>query len=1011
MASRSTTKRQKTLTTTPMVRYSHIPHSGSLARSSPTPRMHPPNSPQIQTRKQVNFDQQSSRGSSAAIFDRANSAARTSRVGSNGPLVSVEVAESNCDIQAREENDSLHEVIMAVDLRDKGTVGCCYYVAGEEKLYLMEDVKYGGIEINMTAVKLSVMPTTILLSSRVDETVESYLSQDRGVHESVEGDVERFHLPYILETRPSPEFSFQAGKSKLVKIRLSYESEAQTSFFAPGATDNYGDDVDGEEPGYTRHQGALLKLSTGVDIESRLTIGCAGAVISYLQRRKAVDQLPEGDDSNLAFRISKIAMFNLDGTMFLNSDTLAALQIVQSEVHPQAQNQGPTKTNSGSKEGLSVYGLFQNLARTSQGKAQLRQYFLRPSLKMDVINERLNTASVFLRPENDHALNSIAKSLGQIKNMKTVMIHLRKGISNGQGKGGGIRCGVWSSLRSFAFHTLQVRDVFDEVIGAENLAIRTQVLENFDARQLAHIGTIVSQIVNFSASAEMHRTVVNQGIDDELDVMKQTYDGIEDLLNQTSKNIAATVPAQFSLDLNVIFFPQIGFLISIPLDRNTNRGTYEGGDSEENRWDRIFSTSSRVYFKDFRMRDLDETLGDMYAVICDREIEIVHDLGQQVLKYEDMLNLTSDICGELDSLLALAQGAKVYKYSRPRITRRNMIHIQGGRHPLQELTISSFIANDTVLNGGTSSDTSAQDHEEFVEPTKPLSQKTLPAKDIEAPSMLMMSGPNYSGKSIYLKQIALIVYMAHVGCFVPAESATIGLTDKILTRIATRESVSKFQSAFMIDLKQVALAMSLATERSLVIIDEFGKGTESSDGAGLACGVFEHFLSLGNKMPKVLGATHFHEIFENGFLSPRPSLAFGHMEIRVDMEEAERENQITYLYKYWLRTLQRIVTETFRSFRHGRSASTFGSSCAAMNGINPAIVARAEEIGLLSARGEDLVAVCAKMSIQEDEDLKYAVCIGDKMRFQLFLISDEKIGEDSERLSSRTSSKNGKSED
>lgn len=92
----------------------------------------------------------------------------------------------------------------------------------------------------------------------------------------------------------------------------------------------------------------------------------------------------------------------------------------------------------------------------------------------------------------------------------------------------------------------------------------------------------------------------------------------------------------------------------------------------------------------------------------------------------------------------------------------------------------------------------------------------------------MMSGPNFSGKSVYLKQVALIVYMAHVGCFVPAESATIGLTDKILTRIATRESVTKFQSAFMIDLQQVALAMSLATQRSLVIIDEFGKGTESS---------------------------------------------------------------------------------------------------------------------------------------------------------------------------------------
>ena len=114
----------------------------------------------------------------------------------------------------------------------------------------------------------------------------------------------------------------------------------------------------------------------------------------------------------------------------------------------------------------------------------------------------------------------------------------------------------------------------------------------------------------------MHRTIVNPGVDDELDAMKQTYDGIEDLLNQTSQNIAATVPVQHSLDLNVIFFPQIGFLISMPSDPNTGQGHYEGGEAEDQRWEHIFSTGSRVYYKDFRMRELDETLGDMYALIC-----------------------------------------------------------------------------------------------------------------------------------------------------------------------------------------------------------------------------------------------------------------------------------------------------------------------------------------------------------------------------------------------------------
>lgn len=185
----------------------------------------------------------------------------------------------------------------------------------------------------------------------------------------------------------------------------------------------------------------------------------------------------------------------------MNADTLAALQILQSEFHPQAHNQGPTNTNPGSKEGLSVYGLFQHLARTPQGKHILRQYFLRPSLDMNIINERLNTASIFLRPDNGGPLKSLVKSLGQVKNMKTVVIHLRKGVNGGLSKGGGIKCGVWSSLRSvrknetisnaeygwlimmkFAFHTLQIRDIFSELIGAESLEIRAKVINSYVLR-------------------------------------------------------------------------------------------------------------------------------------------------------------------------------------------------------------------------------------------------------------------------------------------------------------------------------------------------------------------------------------------------------------------------------------------------------------------------------------------------------------------------------------------------
>ena len=147
-------------------------------------------------------------------------------------------------------------------------------------------------------------------------------------------------------------------------------------------------------------------------------------------------------------------------------------------------------------------------------------------------------------------------------------------------------------------------------------------------------------------------------------------------------------------------------------------------------------------------------------------------------------------------------------------------------HLLQELTVPTYVANDTFLTGGRNL-ADIVEADSFGLPHMD-SQPAARAEDTEGPSMLVMTGPNYSGKSIYLKQVALIIYMAHVGCYVPADWATIGITDKILTRISTKETVSRIQSAFIIDLQQVSSAINLATTRSLVIIDEFGKGTDAN---------------------------------------------------------------------------------------------------------------------------------------------------------------------------------------
>ncbi|KAF1911832.1 muts domain V-domain-containing protein [Ampelomyces quisqualis] len=891
-----------------------------------------------------------SRNTSASVSSRRSASTRTadaSRVhvpaqhSSRGESASTRALSESLVGDARADDhggdDTVSEVIMAVNMLPDGTVGCCYYVAAEEKLFFMEDIQFGDVDV-VDALRLFVNPTVVLVSTRIDDAVIDRFDPEAKSGCSASVDNDQFRLPFLLEVRPPAEFLYDAARSKLVNLHLGDENGTQVSFSVPGelgATDHLDDEnVAGQ-------QGQLLRLAGWVDVESRVTVGCSGALISYLQRRRAAAYLPGDQAAHLMFRISVLEMFSLRETMFVNANTLHSLQILGAESHPHSHNRGPTKSNSGAKEGLSVYGLFHHLARTSQGRFMLRQHFLRPSLNLDIINERLDTIGVFTHPENDSALASLVKILKNVGNMRVMMISLRKGLGGTTKGKGGLSRSVWSAIRGFAFHCLQIKDVLQEVVGGEHLDIRAKIFDKFEGFHLAQVGRKISETIDLEKSAEESRTVILPGVDDELDQLKRTLSGLDDLLNQVAAKLSEKIPSDLRASLNVIYFPQIGFLLTVPIDPATGDAAYAG--NFDNIWEQMFTTEVQVYFKTSEMREMDDHFGDVYGIISDREIEISHELAQYVLQYQELLMTCSDICGRLDSLVALAQGAKMYKLCRPRMTTDNLVRIKSGRHILHELTVSSFVPNDTHLVGGMGNDA-------------PDCESNLDHSGAEGPSMLVLTGPNYSGKSVYLKQVALIVFMAHVGSFVPAESARIGLTDKILSRVTTRETVTRTQSAFMLDLQQVSLALNLATRRSLLIIDEFGKGTESSDGAGLACAVMEHLLSLGSERPKVIGATHFHEIFEMGYLKPRSTLAFGHMEVCVDTEAADVSDQITYLY----------------NFRDGRSTSSFGTCCAAMNGVPSEIVQRAENLILLSMRGEDLVTACCQISEDEAAELEEA---------------------------------------
>ncbi|KAL2370504.1 hypothetical protein RJZ57_005077 [Blastomyces gilchristii] len=834
-------------------------------------------------RSQPRRNQRPFNSSSSGRRDRIASSARessaaayTENSGNNQVSDVVSQLQGNIGQQDRDdENADLCQVVMAMDMKERCSVGCCYYVAAEQKLYLLEDITSGGLEAIET-LKLDVQPTLVLLSTRADQSTPNLGQTGLGMHTADNGD--QFQLPYHLDVRPVQEFNFEGAKLKLASLPLS-TSRSETRFLVPGDTFSLKQNGDENDLGFTDHQGRLLNLSGSIDMDNRISIGCVGAIITYLQRKRAAECLTRDSSGSELFNIKSLEMRSLRDTMFVNTDTLTSLQVIQSESHPNAFNQGPGKTSPGAKESLSIYGLFHHFARTPHGKTRLRQRFLRPSTDAAHIKEGHDFISTYLRPDNGECIEKLTKSLKGIKNLRPVMVHVQKGISSGNAKFKAFKSGVWATLLEFAFHAIDVHDTIRTVMGAENLDIHLRALEKLDVAILHQVGRIIHETVDLQSSIDEHRTVVKPRVDRELDDLKETYNGLDSLLNQVAINIAGTIPSRLSNDVNVIYFPQLGFNIAMPLDER-GRAVYDGG---EQPWDQVFTTENRVYFKDFRMREMDEKFGDIYGLICEKEIEIVYEMAQNVLQHEKFLVDASDICGDIDRC----------------------------SHLLYEVTVPTFIPNDTLIVGGNGREgsppnTSTQSLETSVE-----------VAETQGPSMLLLTGPNYSGKSVYLKQT---------------------------------------QSSFMIDLQQISFALNLATEHSLVIIDEFGKGTESTDGAGLACGLFEYLLSLGEKRPKVLAATHFHEIFENGFLPPRKELDFGYMEVQVDPAAREVENQVTYLY----------------NFRSGRSNASFGTNCAALNGIDQAIISRANEIGTLAARGEDLVVICAKMSADEMGELEEA---------------------------------------
>jgi DNA mismatch repair protein MutS len=285
------------------------------------------------------------------------------------------------------------------------------------------------------------------------------------------------------------------------------------------------------------------------------------------------------------------------------------------------------------------------------------------------------------------------------------------------------------------------------------------------------------------------------------------------------------------------------------------------------------------------------------------EVELYNALIADVAQHIQPLLRNAHAVAYVDCLLSFSRIARERHYVRPTLDEGTLIDIKQGRHPVIETLMpvgEQYIPNDVRL-------------------------------DTEQQQIMMITGPNMAGKSALLRQTALIILMAQIGCYVPAESAHIGVVDKIFTRVGASDNISQGESTFMVEMLESASILNNISDRSIVLLDEIGRGTSTYDGISIAWAMVEYLHNHPTARARTLFATHYHELNEMEKLYPRVK------NYHVTVKEVN--NSIVFL----------------RKLEPGGTEHSFGIHVARMAGMPPSVVSRAEEIlqNLVRVYGSD----------------------------------------------------------
>lgn len=388
--------------------------------------------------------------------------------------------------------------------------------------------------------------------------------------------------------------------------------------------------------------------------------------------------------------------------------------------------------------------------------------------------------------------------------------------------------------------------------------------------------------------------VIAEGIYPELDELRKiAFSGKEYLLNMQQREEERTGIPKLKVAFNNVF----GYYIEV---RNTHK------DKVPPEWIRKQTLVSAERYITEELKEYESKILGAEEKIIALESKIFNDLIHELKEYIEAIQLNANLIARLDCLISFANVSIDRNYVKPEVNDSKVIDIKDGRHPVIETQLpmgEEYIANDVKL-------------------------------DSESQQIIIITGPNMAGKSALLRQTALITLLAQIGCYVPAQSASIGYVDKIFTRVGASDNISLGESTFMVEMNEAASILNNVSDRSLILLDELGRGTSTYDGISIAWAIVEYLHEHPVAKAKTLFATHYHELneMENSFNRVK--------NFNVTIKEVD--NKVIFL----------------RKLVKGGSEHSFGIHVAQMAGMPKSVVNRANEIleDLESSQRKDSLA-------------------------------------------------------